>query len=143
MIIADNSAEEHIRKVGTCVAAMAFLGTPQAGSDLTAWGEIGMRVTSLVKQTNNELVAVLKPGSEMLATIQRGFHNVLRRRIDDSKEISVTSFYEELPVTGLGEVLCGVFPLKSHFQLTQCRSFRSSQPFYHNTRVIQYMQITW
>ncbi|KAL9616879.1 MAG: hypothetical protein Q9160_008301 [Pyrenula sp. 1 TL-2023] len=105
LIIADNSAEKHIRQVGLCAAAIAFLGTPQAGSDLTAWGQVGLRVTSLMKQTNSDLVAVLKPGSEMLAAIQKGFHNVLRRRKDDGDEVSITSFYEELPVAGLGEIV--------------------------------------
>lgn len=83
---------------------MIFLGTPQHGSDLAAWGKVAVNLTKIVKGANKDIVSVLRPGSETLANIQRDFHSLLRVRINDGAEISITSFYEELAVPLIGEV---------------------------------------
>jgi hypothetical protein len=83
---------------------LAFLGTPHHGSDHAAWAGFATKLTKWVKQSNREIVAVLEPESEVLATFQKGFHGILSRRSDAGSKISVTCFYEELPVTGVGDV---------------------------------------
>lgn len=59
---------------------------------------------SVLKRANEDIVGVLKPGSEMLRMVEKGFHNILRLRKDEGSEISVTSSYGELHVIGVGEV---------------------------------------
>jgi hypothetical protein len=61
-------------------------------------------MANIVRRANSDIVSVLRPGSEMLATIQNGFHNMLRSRKDEGAEIAITCFYEELPVLMVGEV---------------------------------------
>ena len=62
----------------------------------------GAKITHLVRRTNKDILSVLSPGSEMLAVIQKAFHNILRLRIEEGKGISITCFYEELalPIVG-------------------------------------------
>lgn len=60
---------------------------------------------NLIKQTNSDIVNVLRRDSELLARIQDDFHSMLRSRIDDGqRQIFITCFYEELPLAGVGEV---------------------------------------
>ena len=58
----------------------------------------------MLRPANKDIVGVLDPGSEMLREVQKGFHTILRLRKDEGSEISITCFYEELPVTSIGEV---------------------------------------
>jgi hypothetical protein len=106
-----NSAEKHIQQVGSSVTGIVFLGTPHFGSDLAAWAKLATSIARIAKQANSDLVSVLSPGSEVLAKIQKGFHNLLRLRQEDGTELSLTCFYEELPLPVVGEVF---IPLSSN-----------------------------
>jgi protein SERAC1 len=58
-----------------------------------------------VKQTNADIVSVLRRESEVLARIQDSFHDTIRSRLQNGeKAIQITSFFEELPVLGVGIV---------------------------------------
>lgn len=61
-------------------------------------------MTNILKRTKKDLLAVLDPGSEVLASIQNRFHHVLRIRQAEGTAIEVTCFFEELPVSPIGEV---------------------------------------
>lgn len=66
---------------------------------------------------------VLRPGSEVLARIQREFNNLLRIRQDGDRPISVTCFFEEFRVPVVGEVrIIDWFPLRLYaaFTITVC-----------------------
>ena len=104
LCLSKSSAERHIRTVESSVSGVIFLGTPQHGSDLAAWGQLGATLTKVVRRPNKDIIAVLRPGSDMLANVQRDFHSLLRNRIDEGQQINLTSFYEELAVPLAGEV---------------------------------------
>jgi len=106
LCLSKNSAESHIQQIGHCTIAIAFLGTPHHGADLAAWAKFGTNIAQIVKRTNTDIVSILRSGSEMLANIQNGFHNILRTRKGEGTEIAITCFYEELPLPMVGEVLC-------------------------------------
>lgn len=99
-----NTAEEHLRQFERCTAGMVFLGVPHYGSDLASWGKLGTRMVGILRRANKDIVGVLEPGSEMLHEVQKGFHIILRLRRDERSEISITCFFEELPVSTVGEV---------------------------------------
>ena len=99
-----NHAEKHLRQVSSCAIGISFLGTPHHGADLAAWAKFGTTMARMVKHANSDIVSVLKPGSEMLATIQDGFHSLLRIRRDEGSEIAITCFFEELPLPVIGKV---------------------------------------
>jgi hypothetical protein len=92
-----------------------FLGTPHFGADLAKWADFGTRTMNMVQNPNVDIVAVLKPGSEVLAIIQKDFHSVLRMRRKERTDIYITCFYEELPlkIPGVGLVVpmhSGILP---------------------------------
>jgi len=63
------------------------------------------RSIGVLKQTNAQIVAVLKSDTEVLAQIQDSFHTLIRARAKDGLQpIEITGFYEELPLPGIGVV---------------------------------------
>lgn len=81
-----------------------FLGTPHHGADLAAWAKFGSTIANIIKKVNTDIVSVLKPKSEVLATVQDGFHGLLRLRKHEGSEIAITCFFEELPTHVVGKV---------------------------------------
>ena len=99
-----HAAEEHLHQVERCTAGIVFLGVPHCGADLASWGMFGTRMVDILRRANKDIVRVLNPGSEMLREVQKDFHNILRLRKHEGSEISITCFFEELPVIAVGEV---------------------------------------
>ncbi|KAI9720681.1 MAG: hypothetical protein M1835_004022 [Candelina submexicana] len=99
-----NSPDEHIRQVARSTVAIAFLGTPHHGADKAAWGKSGLRLASLTGRPNEDMMGLLAPGSEMLASIQNRFHSNLRIRREENNEVAITCFYEEYGYPVIGEV---------------------------------------
>lgn len=60
-----------------------FLGTPHHGAGLARWTEILARYIGLIKQTNSDILQVLKSDSEVLARIQDSFHTMVRAQNQD------------------------------------------------------------
>jgi hypothetical protein len=82
-----------------------FLGTPHGGSGLAQGAEKLARAINLIKQTNPNIISVLEKESEVLARIQNSFHAFIRSKlVTDGKAVEITSFYEELPLPGIGLV---------------------------------------
>lgn len=98
------TVEEHLHQLESCTAGIVFLGVPHCGADLASWASFGTQMVNILKRANEDIVRVLKPGSEILRMVENDFHNILRQRKAEGSEISVTCFYEELRVTGVGEV---------------------------------------
>jgi hypothetical protein len=64
----------------------------------------------VLKQTNPNILAVLKSDSEVLERVQNGFHTMIRSRGQDGlPPIEITCFFEELPLPGVGIVCNAVF----------------------------------
>lgn len=92
-------------KILHCTRGIVFLGTPHHGSGLAQWAESLARAIGLLKQTNSEILAVLKSDSEVLARIQDSFHTMIRSRDQEGlSPIEITCFFEELPLLGIGIV---------------------------------------
>ncbi len=98
------SVEKFLRKIEQLTMGIVFLGVPHCGADLEAWELFGTRLANIVKRPNEDLLGVLKPGSEMLHLVENDFHKILRLRKDEEFEISITCFYEELDVRLIGQV---------------------------------------
>ena len=99
-----NTVERFLHQIEHYTAGIVFLGVPHCGADLASWASFGTRMIGILKRANKDIVGVLEPGSEMLRAVEKSFHNILRLRKDEGSEISITCFYEELPVLGVGEV---------------------------------------
>lgn len=106
-MVARGTPEEHVKDVLESTAAIAFMGTPHAGSRGADWAAPFTRFSNLLKKTNSEIVEVLQPGSEMLANLQQEFHTMLEDwRKNRQRSISIFCFYEEVAMPGVGEVGC-------------------------------------
>ncbi|KAB5515378.1 hypothetical protein GE09DRAFT_1231411 [Coniochaeta sp. 2T2.1] len=98
--------EPHLQNILRSTRAIAFLGTPHHGAGLAYWAELLSRYIGVVKQTNSEIVAVLRSESEVLARIQASFHTmVMARSREGSGLTEICCFYEELPLPGIGQVV--------------------------------------
>jgi hypothetical protein len=86
------------------VKGIVFLGTPHAGSDLAKWGKVLTGISSIFMKTNQDILRVLNPGSEMLAAVQQDFHTMLDSRRKIGEKMMIFCFYEEYGVNGIGEV---------------------------------------
>ena len=106
--IAQQQPEKHYRDIIDNTCGIVFLGTPHHGFALAQWAEKLAKAMGLLKQSNTQLLAVLKSDSEVLARIQNDFHTMIRsRNLERLRPIEITCFYEELPVAGIGIVSQG------------------------------------
>lgn len=75
----------HIRNILRSTRGIVFLGTPHHGAGLARWAELLARHLGIVKQTNHNIVDVLRRDSEVLARIQDSFHTMVRAHIEEGR----------------------------------------------------------
>ncbi|KAK1765234.1 hypothetical protein QBC33DRAFT_495970 [Phialemonium atrogriseum] len=98
--------EPHLQSIIQQTLGIAFLGTPHRGAGLARWAEMMSRTIGMMKQTNAEIVQILRRDSEVLARIQDSFHGmVMARNQYGLPPIEITCFYEELPMPVIGLVV--------------------------------------
>ncbi|KAK4233072.1 hypothetical protein C8A03DRAFT_39245 [Achaetomium macrosporum] len=124
--------EPYLHNVHRLTRGIAFLGTPHHGSGLARWAELLSRSIGIIKQTNTQIVEVLKRDSEVLARIQDGFHTMVLARARGGQPIKISCFFEELPLPGIGQVvpqdsaiLPGYVPIgirRNHMDMTKFAS---------------------
>lgn len=130
LFTAQQRPERHLKQVLHCTRGIVFMGTPHHGSGLAHWAESLAKAIGVLKQTNTEILAVLKSDSEILERVQNGFHTMIRSRAQDRLlPIEITCFYEELPLPGVGivvpahsAILPGYIPLgirSNHMDMTK------------------------
>ena len=72
---------------------------------MAAWAQMLSMSLGLLKQTNPQILEVLKKNSELLYRIQAEFHTMLRdRKKRNDSDIEIVCFMEELPIPGFGFV---------------------------------------
>lgn len=99
-----SAVERFLHQIEQYTAEIVFLGVPHCEADLGSWASFDTRMINVLKRANEDIVGVLKPGSEMLRVVEKNFHNILRLRKEEGSEISITCFYKELSVIEIGEV---------------------------------------
>ena len=105
LLASNNSADAHLKAILSATIGIAFVGTPHSGSALAVWGERITKSLGIIKQTNSEIISVLRAQSEVLSRIQNDFHTMLRDREQNSeRQMQITCFFEEVPLRGVGMV---------------------------------------
>jgi hypothetical protein len=97
-------SEAHLKQLEQYTIGIVFLGTPHHGSDLAAWAVVCAKFVSRFKDTNLEILNVLKPESEVLRDTQDEFGQLLESRKYEDRKIHITCFYEELAMSIVGQV---------------------------------------
>ena len=106
LLISRGTSQLHVKSLLASTFGIAFMGTPHLGSRKAEWAASLTRLSSLLRKTNREIVAVLEPGSEMLSALQQEFHTMLEdRRRNEGKWIEIFCFYEELSYAGIGDIV--------------------------------------
>ncbi|KAF8849681.1 hypothetical protein BDZ45DRAFT_227669 [Acephala macrosclerotiorum] len=106
LVTADRRPETHLKSILELTRGILFLGTPHQGSNLAKWAEMLATSIGFLKQTNAQIIEVLKSESEVLARVQDSFHTMIKAKAAGGhKAIEITCFYEELPLPGVGTVV--------------------------------------
>ena len=75
------------------------------GSAKAEWASMLSRLNGVLRTTNRNILSVIEPGSEVLASVQQEFHTMLEDRSrNQNSRIEIYCFYEEVAVLGVGEV---------------------------------------
>jgi protein SERAC1 len=114
------------------------MGTPHHGSGLAHWAEGLAKTIGVLKQTNPEILAVLRSDSEVLARVQDAFHTMIRSRaqVGQLRPIEITCFFEELPLPGVGIVSSALLPFVGNKKLILFLG--CSVSLCHSTRIHPY-----
>jgi hypothetical protein len=97
-------SEAHLKQLERYTKGIIFFGTPHHGSDLAAWAAVCAKFVSRFKDTNLEILNVLRPESEVLRDTQDEFGQLLESRKYEDRKIHITCFYEELAMSVIGQV---------------------------------------
>jgi protein SERAC1 len=134
-LIARGAAQDHLKSLLESTFAIAFMGTPHMGSTKPEWAGILSRLSSVLRQTNRNILSVLEPGSEVLDNVQQEFHTMLDDRSRNrGSRVEIHCFYEEVAVLGIGKVYlksCTEAPVKS-----LCQTLRSKAPLICGKKVV-------
>ena len=96
------SAYPHIEQIHQHTIAIAFLGTPHAGSSLAPFASaIGNILKLARKRVNKNIVQVLEPDSEVLQILDEDFSSWVKK---NQGPFDLVCFYEEKEVFGVGMV---------------------------------------
>lgn len=94
---------------------------PRNPTSRSRHGSSGVTSREVYQRPENdqqESVAVLEPGSEVLAAVQQQFHSRLRLRKDS---IKLSCFFEELPMPAVGKIRAVVYHLTVSYFLVRTR----------------------
>ena len=58
-----------------------------------------------MKDANREILSALQKDSEMLVELQISFGQILESRKNEGNRMQIACFYEELPLTAVGQVV--------------------------------------
>ncbi|KAK7177280.1 hypothetical protein PSPO01_16676, partial [Paraphaeosphaeria sporulosa] len=112
-----------------CTRGVVFLGT-RTTVLVWRWAEGLAKSIGVLKQTNAEILGVLKRESEVLERVQNSFHTMIRARSQEGlAPVEITCFYEELPLPGVrvvvpahSAILPGYIPIgirSNHMDMTK------------------------
>ncbi|OAQ58120.1 SesB protein [Pochonia chlamydosporia 170] len=105
ILLSRNNPEAHLRGIFDCTKGIIFMGTPHRGSWMADWAKIPAYTLGVVKSTNKSLLKVLETDDKYLQSVQDRFWSMIREQQKAGCDIEVTCFFEELPLSAVGEVV--------------------------------------
>ncbi|KAG4256549.1 hypothetical protein FPRO03_14013 [Fusarium proliferatum] len=105
VLLSRNNPESHLRGIFDCTKGIVFLGTPHRGSWMADWARIPASALGIVKSTNKSLLKILETDDKYLQSVQDRFWSMVREQQKAGRDLEVTCFFEELPLSGIGKVV--------------------------------------
>ncbi|UPK91511.1 hypothetical protein LCI18_002446 [Fusarium solani-melongenae] len=105
ILLSRNNPEPHLRGIFDCTKGIIFLGTPHRGSWMADWARIPASALGIVKSTNTSLLKILETDDKYLQSVQDRFWSMVREQQKAGRDLEVTCFFEELPLSGVGKVV--------------------------------------
>ena len=102
--MARESDEYERRSIFSSAKALVFLGTPHHAHESTSFADIFVKLSNIMRGKLNESfisqVSLARTTASILS-VEKAFEEALQEK---GFQINITSFYEELPVPGVGLV---------------------------------------
>lgn len=105
ILLSRNNPEPHLRGIFDYTKGIIFLGTPHRGSWMADWARIPASALGIVKSTNTSLLRILETDDKYLQSVQDRFWSMIREQQKAGRDLDVTCFFEELPLSGVGKVV--------------------------------------
>ncbi|RKL08732.1 hypothetical protein BFJ70_g16745 [Fusarium oxysporum] len=105
VLLSRNNPEPHLRGIFDYIKGIVFLGTPHRGSWMADWARIPASALGVIKSTNKSLLNILETDDKYLQSIQDRFWSMVREQQKAGRDLEVTCFFEELPLSVVGRVV--------------------------------------
>lgn len=100
--LSESSFEEYLKEMDRCTIAIAFLGTPHRGSDVS-FPKIFVNVLRAAgKQGNNKILRLFDRESDDLENVSKDFAQWVKKKEKDGFKLKC--FYEEFGTGNWGQV---------------------------------------
>ncbi|KAF5661986.1 P-loop containing protein [Fusarium denticulatum] len=105
ILLSRNNPELHLRGLFEYIRGILFLGTPHKGSWIADWARIPASVLGIVRCANKSLLRILETDDKYLQSIQDRFWSMVREQQKSGRDLEITCFFEELPLSRVGKVV--------------------------------------
>lgn len=105
VLLSRNNPESHLQGIFNYTKGIIFMGTPHRGSWMADWAKIPAWTLGVVKSTNKSLLKVLETDDKYLQSVQDRFWSMIREQQNAGRNLEVTCFFEELPLSISGVVV--------------------------------------
>ncbi|KAM0361995.1 hypothetical protein ACHAPK_011591, partial [Fusarium culmorum] len=134
ILLSRNNPNRSRQDFFTHIKGVVFMGTPHKGSWMADWSGIPAKALGLVKSTNRSLLEVLETNNQYLESIHVRFLSMMREQREAGRQLEVTCFFEELPLSTVGKVVSkesatfeGYDPITIHANHADMVKFRSAE----------------
>ncbi len=100
--LSESSSEEYLKEMDRCTIAIAFLGTPHRGSDVSLPTIFVNVLKATGKQGNSGILKLFDRESDDLENVSKDFAQWVKKKEKDGFKLKC--FYEELETRFLGRV---------------------------------------
>ncbi|KAF9771509.1 hypothetical protein IL306_010850 [Fusarium sp. DS 682] len=105
ILLSRNNPKRSRQDFFTHTKGVIFMGTPHKGSWMADWSRIPAMALGLVKSTSKSLLEVLETNNQYLESIHVRFLSMMREQREGGRQLEVTCFFEELPLSTIGKVV--------------------------------------